>query len=129
MKKYILAFMLAVLLAFVVGFTANDGHPILPRYTATPGQRWISIGTITASNATLAVDARDYSAVWTDLPDANTIKWTAPNDASGVEWRFQTTANADAHVIEHWVAAGDTYDDRTTEDSFMLAGTFTLTGG
>jgi len=96
---------------------------------ATPQSLWSSIGTITASQSTLAVDARDYSSVWTDLTDAKTVKWDVDGDTTGIELRFQTDANADAHVVEMWVASGATYSGGTSEESFMLAGTFTLTGG
>jgi len=96
---------------------------------ATPESLWKSVGTITESQTTPAVDARDYSSVWTDLSAAKTVKWDVHPDTTGIELRFQTTANADAHVVEMWVASGATYSGGTSEESFMLAGVLTLTGG
>jgi len=121
--------LLGSIVAVSLGFTAAGNISIMPTYLTTPVVRWTQVGTITAENATLAVTARDYSAVWTDLLDANTAKWGVQNDVSGIELRFQTKAAADAQVIEMWVCAAPEYADNSTEDSFMLGATFTLTGG
>ena len=109
----------------------------------TPGVRWEQVtkpwnttaDTITAVNATLAVTARDYSSVWptesaaTGLPDANLVAWDVPNDATGAEIRFQFALDANTATIEMWCATADYYRDGTTEEQFMLAGTFGLTAG
>ena len=122
-------FILGCFCVLVVGFTSFDTHPILPRYATSPSVRWESIGNLTAVQSTLAVGSRDYTAVWTTLSDAKTIKWDVPSDASGVEFRFETDANGNAHVVELWVSASNTLTDRESADSFTLGTTLTLTGG
>lgn len=112
-----------------VAYRAPTGQDIVPYNRCTPCTPWLNLGTITASQATLAVDARDFSAVYTNLPDANTIKYKLSHDVTNAEIRFQTKANADAHVVELWVCADDEYQDGSTEDSFMLGAILTLTGG
>ena len=107
----------------------RSGGLIQPTVLATPMSLWENAGNLTATQATLAVNARDYSSVWTDLTDAKTIKVDIPNDVTGCEMRWQTDANADAHEVEMWIAAGATYYDGMTEDSFMLGGIQALTGG
>lgn len=109
--------------------SSNDkGVLVTPTQIVTPQQQWKEVGSITASQATLAVGARDYSAV-VGLTATKTAIWTVPNDITGAFFRFQTTANADASVVEAWVAAHNWYDDDSTEDSFMLGCILTLTGG
>ncbi len=117
-----------VLLA-VLAMAAQTGH--MPNWTATSSPRvpWRKIGTITTAQATLAVNARDYSTVVALSDDVKTIQWlNIPDDGQYAEFRFSTTADADSHVVEIWVAAND-YTTEGTEDSFTLAGTATLTGG
>ena len=133
MKKYLITISLVAAL-FALGFTSRSGFTIQPTYLTTPGERWETINddgtadTITASQATFAVNARDYSTVMA-LAATKTITWDVPNDASGVEFRFQTKANGDIQEIEMWVASGDYYRDGTSEEQYMLGGTFTLAGG
>ena len=118
------------MLPFLYGYqTTRSGDPIQPTVLATPACLWEEMGNLTATQAQPAVNARDYSAIWTTLTDANTIKYTVPNDASGIEIRFHTKANADAHIVEMWMATASTYRDGTTEEHFMLGATFTITGG
>ena len=107
----------------------RSGEDIAPGFTATPQVLWENIGNLTSSNAALAVTARDYSEVWTDLTDAKTIKWDVPNEASILELRFQTTADADATTVNMYLAAGATMRDGTTESQFLLGATLALTGG
>jgi len=106
----------------------RSGDKIQSTVLATPASLWENAGNLTATQATPAVGARDYTTM-TALTDAKTIQLTVPNEATGCEMRWQTKANADAHVVEAWIAAGATYRDGTTEDSFMLGGIQTLTGG
>jgi len=105
-----------------------NGRPITPIGLVTPRSPWKQVGSITASNATLAVDARDYSTVIA-LASTNRAFWEVDEDASGCFIRFQTSTDADSHVVEVWVSASDSYDDGSTEDSFMLGCILTLTGG
>ena len=94
----------------------------------TPMVPWTQVGSITASQASLEVGARDYSSV-VGLGTTKRAFWETPADASGCFMRFQTSTDADAHVVEVYVAANAAYADNTTEDSFMLGCILTLTGG
>lgn len=107
--------------------TAN-GKTITPNALVTPIVPWVQTGSISASQATLAVNARDYSTVAALAATKHTL-WKVPADVSGCFMRFQTSTNADAHVVEVWVAAYEAYADSTTEDQFMLGCILTLTGG
>jgi len=90
---------------------------------------WQQLGTITDSNDTLDVGDCTYSDVIA-LPDANQITWAIPQAADEIELRFQTDADADAHVVEIWVCASDYLrGDNTSEDVFTLGAILTLTGG
>jgi len=132
MKKYILP--LVILLAWfplflgAVSHWAEDGSQITPTYSSSPGSLWTNIGNITASQAALAVTARDYSSV-DDLDATKTVEWSIPAEADNVELRFQTNADADGHVIEIYLARGAAYQDGTTEDSYVLTTILTLVGG
>jgi len=110
----------------------RSGDPISWTTSASPKAVWEQIGTasdvITKVNASPAVTARDYSAFWTDLPDANKLTLDVPNEAFYADFRFRTSADADAHVVEIWVAPGDKTRDGL-EESFELAAILTLTGG
>jgi len=121
MKRYLIFSLLALaIVSLCMGAVVS---------VATPQSLWDDIGTITSSSTTPAVGARDYSAMWTDLSAAETVKWDVDGDTTGIELRFQTSANADAHVVEMWLASGATYAGGTSEESFMLGAIFTLTGG
>lgn len=127
-------FMLGILFVMALGFTAFDGHPILPNYLTSPRVRWQAIGDLSGSETSPAVGDRGYTAMWTTLIDANTIKWSVPEDASGAEFRFETDANADSTTIEIWVSASSTITtnaglDSDTEDNFTLGAILVLTGG
>lgn len=132
MKKNI--WVLVVLLAWLpmflgaVSHWAEDGSQIKPVYNTVPGSLWTALGTITASNSALLVDAQDYSSV-DDLPDANTVMWDIPAEADEIELRFQTTADGDAQVLNIYLARGAAYTDGSTEDSYVLAVILTLAGG
>lgn len=110
---------LILISAFAMGQTV---HPVSPR------QPWMSIGSLTSSTTTPAATARDYSTM-VAMPSTATVRWKIPYDVDTLELRFQTTENADANVIEMWLARGNYYDDKTTEDSFTLATILTTTGG
>ena len=126
----LLAFAVGLMLPVVVGFQRTQSGDAIYSYVLNTQQvPWKSLGSITASLTSPAVGARDYSAVWgTYVHDTNSVEWSVPNDASGVEFRFMTTTNADAHVVEIWIAASDTMADGT-EESFQLGAILTLTGG
>jgi len=95
---------------------------------ATPGVPWHRLGnTITVQSADIDVTQRDYSTLW-GFNDANTLLWEVSDDVTAVELRFSTTADADAQVVQIWVAAND-YTAGNVEDSFGLGATLTLTGG
>ena len=106
----------------------ENGKPIVPSALVTPRAQWKQVGSITVTQATLAVNARDYSTV-TALAATKHAIWDVPAEVSGCFMRFQTSTDADAHVVEVWVAAWPTYADGTTEDQFMLGCILTLTGG
>lgn len=88
----------------------------------TVNKSWQTIGTITTLNATLAVGGRAQSDI-TAIATANKAVWDpVDSDINAVEFRFQTDADADAHVVEVWAAAGN-------NDHYTLIATLTLTGG
>ena len=106
------------------------GTPIHPTELTTPLDQWKNIGSITASQATLAVGARDYSSVWETLASTKKVTWEVPNDVSGCFFRFHTDSHEDAHTVEMWVAAHSNYkEDSSTEDHFMLGAELALVGG
>ena len=63
------------------------------------------------------------------LTDGKTIKFDIPELATLADLRFETKADADAHVVELWVASAQYMADGSTEDQFTLGAIFTLTGG
>ncbi len=95
---------------------------------STPRVPWTRLGnTITVQSADIDVTQRDYSTLW-GFADANTLTGTFSDDVTATEFRFSTTADADAQVIQIWVAANDATTEGA-EDSFTLGATLTLTGG
>lgn len=107
----------------------KDGTPIIPIQLVTPLQQWKDLGDITSSQATLAVGARDFTAVWTTLAIAKKVIWDVPEDITGCFFRFSTNANGDANTIEIWLAAHDTYADNSSGDHFMRGTEIALVGG
>jgi hypothetical protein len=99
-------------------------------YLRTDHKAWQTIGTITASQTTLASDARDNTSV-DALSSTKTIIWPVPRDYNGIEYRFITDADGDSHVVEKWVAR------RVVDSNGMLIARYdytrkvilTLTGG
>ena len=86
---------------------------------------WQSLEDITAVGATHGVTARKWSDLSQYFPP-NAVSSTYPYYnvspyLNTFEVRFQTTAAADAQVVEMWGARG--------EDHFTLLATLTLTGG
>jgi len=128
MKRFLIVVLILTAPLVIAFQRTKSGDVIQNDQLTTPMVLWDEIGHIDASNATLAVTARDYSEVWTDLPDANTVTWDVPNEVSGVELRFETTADADATVVEIWLASGATMRD-AGEAQFTLGAILTLTGG
>lgn len=124
MKRWTIV-ILCLLAVFAIG--AATSAVVSHFALSTPRVPWRTMETITGVQATLPVTARDYSTVQA-LTDANTVKYTLWDDVSGMELRFQTTADADATVVEIWVAAWD-YMQGGTEDSYALGAILTLTGG
>ena len=125
MRNKILWFVLAIGLVFSFGAIRPV---IVDHFVQVPNQvPWHEIGTITATNATFAVGARDVDTVEA-LADANTAIWTPNNSVAIAELRFRTTTNADSHVVEMWVAADDNNREGDA-DSYMLGEILTLTGG
>jgi len=129
MKRWHVLFLLALLPLVYAASTSYEKSRPKPYYLVKPHVPWENAGNLTATQATLAVTARDFSEVWTDLTDAKTIKYVIPNWADNVEMRFETTADADAHVLELWGAASKTRADGSTEENFTLMGSLALTGG
>ena len=90
---------------------------------ATTKDGWKTVGTISVAGTTLTADSRDWSDVLAYFNTVSTtyLAWEVPDVANAVELRFQTTADADADVVEVWGACG--------EDHVTLLATLTLTGG
>lgn len=93
-----------------------------------PTNLWQDLGNLTAVQTQPAVGARDY-ATMVALSDAKTIQFEIPELVDNVDFRFECKADADAYVIELWVAAGATMRDSTVEEQFALGAVLTLTGG
>jgi len=106
----------------------RSGTIITPVQEGVMTSLWTSLGSITASQTSPAVGARDW-ATMIALSDAKTIQFDIPELATLADFRFETKADADAHVVELWVAAGQYMADGTTEDQFSLGAILTLTGG
>ena len=85
-------FLLGCLLPLLMAVAYDRSRP-KPIFAVYPEVQWENAGTLTATQTAPAVGARDFSAVWTDLTDAKTVKYTIPNYAKNVEMRFQTTAD------------------------------------
>jgi len=83
----------------------------------------VLIGTITTQGTTLAVGSRAWDDVSSYFTGSQTtyLGYTVPPNINAGEFRFQTTADADSHVVEIWGARGT--------DHFTLLATLTLTGG
>jgi len=90
---------------------------------ATIPQDWETVGNITALGTTLAVGGRAWSDVSSYFSGTQTtyLGYNVPNTINALELRFQTTADADSHVVEMWGARGC--------DHMTLLATLTLTGG
>jgi len=90
---------------------------------ATTNGAPITVGTITTQGTTLAVGGRAWADVRTYFkPGQDTyLGYSVPRDLNAVEVRFQTTADADSHVVEMWGSR--------MHDHFTLLATLTLTGG
>jgi hypothetical protein len=82
-----------------------------------------TVGTITAQGTTLAVGGRAWADVRAYFKTGQTtyLGYSVPKDINAAEIRFQTTADADSHVVEMWGSRG--------HDHFTLLATLTLTGG
>jgi len=119
MKKYVLGSIVSLLV--LMSFGAFKQSPKGIGELATVQETWTTLGTITASQATLAVGGRDYATV-DALATTKTVTFEPQIWANDMELRFQTTADADAHVVEMWIARGRT-------DHYDLAAVLTLTGG
>ena len=125
MKRAIAIALVAMAAAFALGMLASN----VVTYTTevSPIVPWQALGSITVAEATQAANASSYATVWA-LADTKTIKWDVPGDVEEVEFRFQSTGNADSHVVEMWVAASDYVSDGQG-DVMTLGAILTLTGG
>lgn len=86
----------------------------------TKNKEWETIGSISTQGTTFGVAGR----AWEDLKSCTSTTypcWDVPKDINAAEIRFQTTADADSHVVELWGMRG--------EDHATLLATLTLTGG
>lgn len=106
----------------------DSGDPIQPTMGADPNVPWRLLGTITASNATLAVTARSKAAVEA-LPDANTIIWNLPNNARMIQVCYAVKADAESDVLECWCTPSAFLADGTTGSPYTMGFIDTLTGG
>lgn len=90
---------------------------------ATTKGKPATIGTISVQGTTLAVAGRAWSDVRSYFSGTQTtyLGYTVPQDVNAGEFRFQTTADGDSHVVEIWGSRG--------VDHFTLLATLTLTGG
>jgi len=104
-----------------------------PTYLASPELPWCELGSITVQQAYPDVDARDYPTV-VALTATKRVLWSLPNPSSGFMLRFQTTTNADSHVVSLLGFASPTMLSAPTagtrlSDHAVLLGALTLTGG
>jgi hypothetical protein len=83
----------------------------------------VTVGTISVQGTTLAVAGRAWDDVSSYFSGTQTtyLGYSVPLDVNAAEFRFQTTADADSHVVEIWGARG--------RDHMTLLATLTLTGG
>lgn len=90
---------------------------------ATVPTEFESVGTIDTQGTTLAVASRAWDDVSSYFATASSIypAYSVPKDINAIELRFQTTADADSHVVEMWGSRG--------RNHFTLLATLTLTGG
>ena len=90
---------------------------------ATTNGKPETIGTISAQGTTLAVAGRAWSDVSSYFSGTQTtyLGYSVPKNINAAEFRFQTTADADSHVVEIWGSRG--------HDHLTLLVTLTLTGG
>ena len=130
MKRYrYLLLLLLVPTLVVMGVTrTRSGDAIQPAFTTTPQSLWEELGPLTVQQAYPAVGNRDATAI-DAVAEANMVGWDVPNDASGFMMMVETSADADAQVLEILVAAGDTQRNGVTDDNYLYGGTLTLTGG
>ena len=82
-----------------------------------------TIGTISVQGITLAVTGRAWQDVKSYFSGTQTtyLGYVVPRNINAAEFCFQTTADADSHVVEIWGARG--------RGHFTLLATLTLTGG
>ena len=125
MKRATAIALVAMAAVFALGMFASNAVT----YTSevSPIVPWQALGSITKAEATQAPNACSYATVWA-LPASESVKWDVPGDVEEVEFRFQSTGNADSHVVEMWVAASDYVSDGSS-DVFTLGAILTLTGG
>lgn len=102
--------------------------PVQPINVATPHVPFYAAGTITVAQTAPAVNARDYTSM-VGLTATKRVIFKVPEDATIGEFRFRTAANADADVVQVWVARGHYMGDGSTVDSFGLGASLALTGG
>ena len=95
--------------------------PTSPSELATIQDTWQSAGTITVANAALGVDGRSASDV-AAIATANKVLYTMSPWGNALEVRFQTKADGDSHIVNHYVSRGGS-------DHYDLATVLTLTGG
>lgn len=90
---------------------------------ATLPSEWAIVGNLTVQGTTLAVGGRAWSDLSTYFTGTQTtyLGYSVPKTINAAEIRFQTTEDADAHVVEVWGSRG--------KDHFTLLATLTLTGG
>ena len=91
---------------------------------ATTKRKPDNVGTFSVQGTTLAVAGRawaDVRSYFTTDTQTTYLGYTVPQDINAAEFRFQTTADGDSHVVEVWGSRGPTH--------FTLLATLTLTGG
>jgi len=93
---------------------------------ATKQFDWTEIGQLEQSQTALAVTARTHAAA-VALGSGKAAVFEFPEEANGGLFRFETTADADAHVVEMYVGAYDTANPELCQLSRVA--TLTLTGG
>jgi len=99
--------------------------PETPVRLVTPKSPWKTEGSIDTQGSTPAVGARD-STTMNALDD--TIEIVIPDDANGLEIRYQTSTDGDDHVVEGWAIANDKMADGS-DDSYILGFIHTIKGG
>src|SRR5512146_385313 len=127
MKRNLLYLILGVAAVLAMG---QYSHVVQWTALSSPKVAWMPVGdgTITAAQATPAVNARSWATL-KGLTATKTAVWNVPEDATAGEFRFSTNADGDTDTIEIWVAADENIYSNQVADLCTLGAILNLTGG